>query len=69
MFVALLGAGTGVPGPSIPGTGENDDGATHVFFAHDGTLLARFVLADEDDPPPSGLNESRCRNGNASHKK
>ena len=27
------------------------------------------ILADEDDPPPSGLNESRCRNGNASHKK
>ena len=27
------------------------------------------ILVDEDDPPPSGLTESRCRNGNASHKK
>ena len=40
------GVGTGASGPGIPGTDENDDGATHVFLARDGALLARFVLAD-----------------------
>ena len=40
------GVGTGGPGPSIPGTDENDDGATHVLLAREGTLLARFLLAD-----------------------
>ena len=38
--------GPGAPGPSVPGAAGNDDGATHVFLAREGTLLARFVLAD-----------------------
>ena len=45
--------GIGASGPRVPGgnkgddgTGENDDGATHVFLAREGALLARFVLAD-----------------------
>ena len=46
---SATGAGTPgpiVPEPSTPDTHENDDGATHVFLARDGALLARFVLAD-----------------------
>ena len=46
-------AGIGASGPSVPGgnktddgTGETNDGATHVFLAREGALLARFVLAD-----------------------
>ena len=50
---AAAGAGIGASRPSVPGgnegddgTGETNDGATHVFLARDGALLARFVLAD-----------------------
>ena len=51
---ATVAAGAGAPGPSAPrgklprgpGTARNDDGATCVFLARDGALLARFVLAD-----------------------
>ena len=53
---AAASAGIGASGPSVPGgnegnegddgTGETNDGATHVFLACEGTLLARFVLAD-----------------------
>ena len=32
--------------PSMPGTCENEHGVTQVFLARDGTLLARFALAD-----------------------
>ena len=39
-------AGPSAPAPGIPGTPGNDDGATHVFLAHDGAPLARFTLAD-----------------------
>ena len=43
---AAARAGIGAPGPSVSRFDENDDGATHVFFAREGALLARFVLAD-----------------------
>ena len=43
---ASAGIGIGAPGPSVSRFDENDDGATHVFLARDGALLARFVLAD-----------------------
>ena len=43
---AAASAGIGAPGPSVSRSDENDDGATHVFFAREGALLARFVLAD-----------------------
>ena len=50
---AAASAGIGASGPSVPGgnegddgTGETNDGATHVFLAREGALLARFVLAD-----------------------
>ena len=50
---AAASAGIGASGPSVPGgnegddgTGETNDGATHVFLARDGALLARFALAD-----------------------
>ena len=43
---AAASAGIGAPGPSGSRSDENDDGATHVFLACDGALLARFVLAD-----------------------
>ena len=48
-----IGTGIGASGPSVPGgnegddgTDETNDGATHVFLAREGALLARFVLAD-----------------------
>ena len=48
-----VSAGIGASGPSVPGgnegddgTGETSDGATHVFLAREGVLLARFILAD-----------------------
>ena len=48
-----VSAGIGASGPSVPGgnegddgTGETNDGATHVFLAREGALLARFILAD-----------------------
>lgn len=34
------------PAPNMPGDGGNDPGATHVFLAREGALLARFALAD-----------------------
>ena len=43
---ARAGIGIGAPGPSVSRSNENDDGATHVFFACEGALLTRFVLAD-----------------------
>ena len=50
---AAASVGIGASGPSVPGgnngddgTGETNDGATQVFLAREGTLLARFVLAD-----------------------
>ena len=43
---AAASAGIGTPGRSVSRSDENDDGATHVFFAREGTLLARFTLAD-----------------------
>ena len=43
---AAASAGIGAPGRSVSRSDENDDGATHVFFAREGTLLARFTLAD-----------------------
>ena len=57
------GVGTSAPGPSIPGTDENDDGATHVFFARDGALLARFVLADSLRADAPDLVEGLRRRG------
>ena len=43
---ARAGIGIGAPGPSVSRSDENDDGATHVFLAREGALLARFILAD-----------------------
>ena len=43
---AAASAGIGAPGPSVSRSDETNDGATHVFLAREGTLLARFVLAD-----------------------
>ena len=43
---AAASAGIGAPAPGVSRSDENDDGATHVFFAREGALLARFVLAD-----------------------
>ena len=43
---AAASAGIGAPAPGVSRSDENDDGATHVFLAREGTLLARFVLAD-----------------------
>ena len=43
---AAAPAGIGAPGPSVSRSDENDDGATHVFLAREGALLARFILAD-----------------------
>ena len=40
------GAGAGAPGPGLSGAFEDADGGTCVFLAREGTLLARFVLAD-----------------------
>ena len=41
----------------------NDDGATHVFFARDGALLARFLLADSLRPDAPALVEGLRRRG------
>ena len=57
------GVGTSAPGPGIPGTDENDDGATHVFLASDDALLARFVLADSLRPDAPDLVEGLRRRG------
>ena len=57
------GVGTSAPGPGIPGTDENDDGATHVFFASDDALLARFILADSLRPDAPDLVEGLRRRG------
>jgi len=43
---AASATGTGPPAPSISDTPRNDAGATLVSLARDGTLLARFTLAD-----------------------
>ena len=63
-------AGIGASGPSVPrgnktddGTGETNDGATHVFLAREGILLARFVLADTLRADASALVEGLRRRG------
>ena len=63
-------AGIGASGPSIPGrnegdngTGETNDGATHVFLAREGALLAGFVLADTLRADASALVEGLRRRG------
>ena len=43
-------AGTGPTAPGISGTAGNSDGATQVFLARGGTLLARFTFADTLHP-------------------
>ena len=60
----------GASGPSVPsgnegddGTGETNDGATHVLLAREGALLARFVLADTLRPDASALVEGLRRRG------
>ena len=63
-FVArTLGPNPGAPGQGIPGTPRNDDGATHVFLAREGALLARFVLADTLRPDASALVEGLRQRG------
>ena len=63
-FVARTrGPNPGAPGQGIPGTPRNDDGATHVFLAREGALLARFVLADTLRPDASALVEGLRRRG------
>ena len=63
-FVArTLGPNPGAPGQGIPDTPRNDDGATHVLLAREGTLLARFVLADTLRPDASALVEGLRRRG------
>ena len=61
-------AGAGRPAPSIPGPGEArahkaDPATTHVHLARDGTLLARFVLADTLRPDAPALVEGLRRRG------
>ena len=46
-----------------PGTFGIDDGATHVFLARDGALLARFVLADSLRADARQLVEGLRRRG------
>ena len=62
---AELAAASGArgPGPSILGTDGNDDGATHVFLAREGALLARFVLADTLRADAGTLVEGLRRRG------
>ena len=67
---AAASAGIGASGPSVPGgnegddaTGETNDGATHVFLAREGALLARFVLADSLRADASALVEGLRRRG------
>ena len=60
---AAASAGIGAPGPSASRSDENDDGATHVFLAREGTLLARFVLADTLRADASALVEGLRRRG------
>ena len=67
---AASSAGVGASGPSVPGgnegddgTGETNDGATHVFLAREGALLARFVLADTLRADASALVEGLRRRG------
>ena len=67
---AAASAGIGASGPSVPGgnegddgTGETNDGATHVFLAREGALLARFVLADTLRADASALVEGLRRRG------
>ena len=67
---AAAAAGVGASGPSVPGgnegddgTGETSDGATHVFLAREGALLARFVLADTLRADASALVEGLRRRG------
>ena len=67
---AASSAGVGASGPSVPGgnegddgTGETNDGATHVFLARGGALLARFVLADTLRADASALVEGLRRRG------
>ena len=57
------GLGAGAPGPGIPGTDEDDNGATHAFLARDGALLARFVLADTLRADAGTLVEGLRRRG------
>ncbi len=45
------------PAPNTTGDGENDPGATHVFLAREGALLARFALADTLRPGARALVE------------
>ena len=67
---AAASAGIGASGPSIPGgnegddgTDETNDGATHVFLAREGALLARFVLADTLRADASTLVEGLRQRG------
>ena len=67
---ASAGIGIGASGPSVPGgnegddgTDETNDGATHVFLARDGALLARFVLADTLRADASTLVEGLRQRG------
>ena len=60
---AAVSAGIGAPGPSVFRSDENDDGATHVFLAREGALLARFVLADTLRADASTLVEGLRRRG------
>ena len=67
---AAASAGIDASGPSVPsgnegddGTGETNDGATHVFLAREGALLARFILADTLRADASALVEGLRRRG------
>ena len=51
------------PAPGIRDTARDDDGATHVFLARDGALLARFVLADTLRADAPTLVEGMRRRG------
>ena len=53
----------GAPAGSASGAGGNDDGATLVFLARQGALLARFVLADTLRADASELVEGLRRRG------
>ena len=60
---AAPAAGTGAPGSGVSHPAEADDGATHVFLARDGALLARFVLADSLRADARQLVEGLRRRG------
>ena len=60
---ASAGIGIGAPGPGVSRSDETNDGATHVFLAREGTLLARFILADTLRADASELIEGLRRRG------